>query len=148
VQVAALLLVPAGHTVQGVQAAALAADQLTPAVQVEHTAFVVAVQVEDRKRPATQTLEAHAAQGAKPVADQVKPLEQGAFATHASAAASHTKAGALQLHPVWPESVLLVLYPSVVAHVRHLASPGSEYVCAGHALQTMLAEAEQVEEPS
>jgi hypothetical protein len=57
-------LVPAAQVEQSLQAVALAADQLTPNVQVEHTAFVVAVQAEDRKRPAAQTLEAHAAQGA------------------------------------------------------------------------------------
>jgi hypothetical protein len=64
VHAAALRLVPAAQVVQGEQAVAPAADQLTPAVHVEHTAFVVAVQAEDRKRPATQTLEAHAVHGA------------------------------------------------------------------------------------
>ena len=48
VQAAALFLVPAGHTVHGVQAAAPAADQLTPAVQAEQAALVVGVHVEER----------------------------------------------------------------------------------------------------
>jgi hypothetical protein len=48
VQAAALFLVPAGHTVHGVQAVAPAADQLTPAVQAEHAALVVGVHVEER----------------------------------------------------------------------------------------------------
>jgi hypothetical protein len=64
VQPAALRLVPAAQVEHGVQAVALAADQLMPATQDVHTAFVVAVQVEDRKRPAVQTLEAQGAHGA------------------------------------------------------------------------------------
>ena len=48
VHAAAPRRVPAGHTVQGVQAVAPAADQLTPAVQVEQTALAVGVQVEER----------------------------------------------------------------------------------------------------
>jgi len=48
----------------------------------------------------------------------------------------------------WPASALLVLYSAVVGHVRQVESPSSEKVCAGHAPQTMLAEAEQTEEPS
>jgi hypothetical protein len=83
-------LVPAAQVVQGVQAAAPAADQLTPAVHAEHLVLDVAEHAAERKLPAVHTLEAHAAQGAKPVADQVLPLTQGAFATHASAVAFHT----------------------------------------------------------
>ena len=64
VHAAALRRVPAGHTVQGLHAVAFAADQLTPAVQVEHTALVVGVQVEERYLPAVHTLDAHAEQGA------------------------------------------------------------------------------------
>ena len=48
VQAAALFFVPAGHTVQGLQEVAPAADQLTPAVQVEHTVLDVGLQVEAR----------------------------------------------------------------------------------------------------
>ena len=48
VQAAALFFVPAGHTVQGLQEVAPAADQLTPAVQVEHTVLDVRLQVEAR----------------------------------------------------------------------------------------------------
>ncbi len=48
VQPAELRLVPAAQVVHGVQPVALAADQLTPLTQLVQTAFVVAVQVEDR----------------------------------------------------------------------------------------------------
>ena len=44
----AVRLCPGTHGVLGVQAVALAADQLTPAVQLAQTAFVVAVHVEAR----------------------------------------------------------------------------------------------------
>ena len=64
VQATALFFVPAGHTVQGLQEVAPAADQLTPAVQVEHTALVVGEQVEERYLPAVHTLDAHAEHGA------------------------------------------------------------------------------------
>ena len=39
---------PAAQVEHGVQTVALAADQLTPITQFVQTAFVVAVQVEDR----------------------------------------------------------------------------------------------------
>jgi len=58
------LRVPAAQTVQGVHAVALAADQLTPAVQVEHLVLAVVEHVEERKLPAAQTLDAQALQGA------------------------------------------------------------------------------------
>ena len=83
VHAAAPRRVPAGHTVQGLQEVAFAADQLTPAVQVEHTALVVGVQVEERYLPAVHTLEAQAAQGARPVADHV-PGAHGVATTHES----------------------------------------------------------------
>ena len=60
----------------------------------------------------------------------------------------HLKAGALQEQLGWPTSVLLVLYSSVVLHVRQLVSPSSEKVCAAQARQTTLALATQTEEPS
>jgi len=44
----AVRLCPGAHGVLGVQAVALAADQLTPAVQLAQTALVVAVHVEAR----------------------------------------------------------------------------------------------------
>ena len=44
-QAAALFFVPAGQTVQGVQALAPAADHEMPAVQLAHTVFDVAVHV-------------------------------------------------------------------------------------------------------
>ena len=64
VHAAAPRRVPAGHTVHASHVAAPAADQLTPAVQVKHTALVVGVQVEERYLPAVHTLDAHAEQGA------------------------------------------------------------------------------------
>ncbi len=83
VQPAALRLVPAAQVVQVVQAVALAADQLTPAVQFEQTVSLLAVQVEDRYLPAEQLLDAHAVQGAKPVAEKVLPASQGVAGAHA-----------------------------------------------------------------
>ena len=71
------------------------------------------------------------------MADHVLPATHGALATQASAEAFHTKAGALQAQPVWPVSVLLTLYPSVVLQARQAASPASEKVCAGQAPQTV-----------
>ena len=60
---AVVLLAPAAHTVQALHEVALAADQLTPATQLEQFAFVVAVQAVARYLPAVQTLEAQAAHG-------------------------------------------------------------------------------------
>ena len=48
VQPAALLDVPAGHTVQAVHEEALAADQVLPATHNVHLVFAVAVQVAAR----------------------------------------------------------------------------------------------------
>ena len=75
------------------------------------------------------------------------PAAQGAAATQESDVALKMKPTA-QAHFDWPVSTLLVLYSAVVGHARQLASPSSEKVCAGHAPQTILAEAEQTEEPS
>ena len=47
-QPAALLDVPAGHTVQALHEVALAADQLTPATQLVHLVLLEAVQVAAR----------------------------------------------------------------------------------------------------
>jgi hypothetical protein len=47
-QAAALFLVPAGHTVQGVQALAPAADHELPATQLVQFVLAVAVQAEAR----------------------------------------------------------------------------------------------------
>ena len=47
-QAAALFLVPAGHTVQGVQALAPAADHELPAAQLVQFVLAVAVQAEAR----------------------------------------------------------------------------------------------------
>ena len=63
-QAAALFFVPAGQTVQGVQALAPAADQLLVATQALHTVFDVAVQVALRYVPAEHVDEAQALQGA------------------------------------------------------------------------------------
>ena len=82
------------------------------------------------------------------MADHVLPATQGAFATHWSAVAFQAYSGALQPQLDWPTSALLVLYSAVSGHARQLESPSSEKVCAGHAPQTTLAEAEQTEEPS
>ena len=64
VHAAAPRRVPAGHTVQGLQDVAPAADQLTPAVQVEHAVLAVGVHIEERKLPAAHVDEAQAEQGA------------------------------------------------------------------------------------
>ena len=58
------LRVPAAQVVQGAQAVALVADQLTPAVQAEHLVLAVVEHVEERKLPAAQALDAQALQGA------------------------------------------------------------------------------------
>ncbi len=148
VHAAALRLVPATQVVQGEQAVAPAADQLTPAVHAEHMVLDVAEHTAERKLPAVHTLEAHAAQGAKPVADQVLPLTQGAFATHASAVAFQTKAGALQAQLVWPVAVtaLLVLYSSVEPQGRQAVSPATEKVCAAQAAQSVLLDGAHAED--
>ena len=59
---------PGWHTLQAVQDVEFAAAQ-EPAVQLLHTLFVVAEQVELRNLPAVQLLAAQAEQGAKPVAE-------------------------------------------------------------------------------
>ena len=48
VQLAALLDVPAGHTVQALHEVALAADQVLPATQLVHLVLLEAVQVAAR----------------------------------------------------------------------------------------------------
>ena len=63
-QAAALFLVPPGHTEHALHVVAFAADQLTPAVQFEHTVLAVGVQVEERYLPAAHTLDAQAEHGA------------------------------------------------------------------------------------
>ena len=81
---------PGTHCVAlGVHSVAFAADQLTPAVQLPHTALVEAAQVEARNLPAAQTLEEQLEHGAKPVADQVTPSTQGATDSQASEVAFH-----------------------------------------------------------
>jgi len=82
------------------------------------------------------------------VAEKLVPATQGVAGTQASDELLHTNAGALQPQRVWPVVALLVLYSAVVGQARQLESPSSEKVCAGHAPQTMLAVAEQTEEPS
>jgi hypothetical protein len=64
VQPAALLDVPAAHTVQAEHDVALAADHVLPATQLAQVAFVVAVQGEARYLPAAHTLEPQLRQGA------------------------------------------------------------------------------------
>ena len=61
---AADVLVPAAHRRQAEHVVALAADQLTPAVQLLHTASAVAEQAEARNLPAAQTLEEQLEHGA------------------------------------------------------------------------------------
>ena len=63
-QPAALRLVPAAQVEHGEQAVALAADQLTPAVQATHLVLAAVEHVEERKLPAVQALDAQALQGA------------------------------------------------------------------------------------
>ncbi len=140
-QAAALLLVPTGHNVQGVQAVALAADQLTPAAHEEHLVFAVAEHAAARKLPAAHALEAHAEQGAYPVAEKVLPTTHAGTATHASAVAFQTKAGALHEQLVWPVSALLALYSGVVGHTRHSRPPAASLAVenwpAGHAVHVL-----------
>ena len=63
-QAAALFFVPAGHTVQGVQALAPAADHELPAAQLEQTGLAVAEHAEARNVPAAHVDEAQALHGA------------------------------------------------------------------------------------
>ena len=138
---------PGAHGVLGVQAVALAADQLAPAVQLAQTASAIAEHSETRYAPAAHTEELQGEHGAKPVADHV-PVTQGGTATQASAVAFHAYAGALQAQLDWPTSALLALYSSVFGHERQVESPSSENCPAAQLLHTMSAVALQVETPS
>ena len=52
----------------------------------------------------------------------------------------------MQAQPVWPTSMLLVLYSSVVGHTVQLEAPAVEYSPAAQFEHTLLVDAVQLEE--
>ena len=81
--------------------------------------------------------EEHVEHGAKPVADQVAPVTQGAAAIHASCVAFQTLPS-VQLQLDCPTS-MPTPYPVVDGHGVQLASPADEKKFAGHCEQAKFA---------